>query len=105
MSEAKEVPAFNTKNWGFYINKTPQSVTIIIDGKTLESFKELLFRGSNLWVDAPAQIKEFVDLVLEGKALQDYYAQDTSPTALALKKEETTAAINRKFSKGNEHHV
>lgn len=39
-------------------------------------FAELIQRGANLWPDAPPEIKEFADLVTNGRVLQDYYAQN-----------------------------
>lgn len=35
-------------------------------------FQELIHRGSNLWPDAPAQIKRLADIVTSGKVMQDY---------------------------------
>lgn len=40
-----------------------------------ESFQELIQRGANLWPDAPPEIKDFADLVTNGKVMQDYYRQ------------------------------
>lgn len=37
-----------------------------------EHFQELVQRGSNLWPDAPPQIKRIADLVTSGKVMQDY---------------------------------
>lgn len=53
---------------------------LIDDAESMAAFKELVFRGTNLWVDAPAEIKTFADEVEHGKALQDYASQDTSPS-------------------------
>lgn len=39
------------------------------------AFKQLIQRGANLWPDAPPEIKEFADLITNGKVLQDYRAQ------------------------------
>lgn len=41
-------------------------------GKDYRMFQELVQRGSNLWPDAPAQIKRLADLVTSGKVMQDY---------------------------------
>lgn len=41
-------------------------------------FKEVLFRATNTWPDAPPEVKELADLVCEGSILQDYHSQDTS---------------------------
>lgn len=58
----------------------PIAFVVTIDGKeSMEAFKKLVFRATNLWPDAPAEIKIFADEVEHGKALQDYASQDTSP--------------------------
>lgn len=60
----------------------PIAFVVTIDGKeSMEAFKKLVFRATNLWPDAPAEIKIFADEVEHGKALQDYASQDTSPSA------------------------
>jgi hypothetical protein len=40
-----------------------------------KAFKELVFRATNLWPDAPPEVKIFADILQFGKSLQDYYAQ------------------------------
>lgn len=58
---------------------SPLALKIEIVGvRDIESFKELVQRGSNLWPDASHGIKEFADIVTNGKILQDYVSQDTS---------------------------
>lgn len=57
---------------------------LVIEGKeSLDNFKELVNRATNLWPDAPPEIKEFADLVTNWDwhkgPLQDYSTQDTSP--------------------------
>ena len=53
--------------------------TIFCEGKEdAEAFKELVQRGSNLWPDAPAAIKELADLVTNGEILQPYREMTTS---------------------------
>ena len=49
--------------------------------ESMEAFRKLVFRATNLWPDAPAEIKTFADEVEHGKALQNYAEQDTSPSA------------------------
>lgn len=51
---------------------------VAIEDESLETFKQLVQRGANLWPDAPPEIKEFADLVTNGTVLQDYRGQDTS---------------------------
>lgn len=41
--------------------------------------KEVFQRATNLWPDAPPEIKELADLVIDGEIKQNYWAQDTSP--------------------------
>ena len=61
-----------------HLIKDSEAITIIIDGKSIQRFKELVQRGSNLWPDAHPEIKEFADLITNGSILQDYRGQDTS---------------------------
>jgi len=56
-------------------NQQPYAVHIHIDDENWKSFQELIQRGANLWPDAPPEIKEFADLVTNGKVMQDYYRQ------------------------------
>lgn len=58
--------------------------TIVVGGKeSVKAFKELVQRATNLWPDAPPEIKAFADKVTNadwanGQPLQDYSAQNTS---------------------------
>ena len=52
------------------------SYTITIQSAvTLLAFKELISRGANTWDSAPPEIKEFVDNLIHGAPLQNYYSQ------------------------------
>ena len=57
-------------------NKYPPSaptLDIYINGETsIASFKELVQRATNLWPDASKEIKEFADIITNGKVTQDY---------------------------------
>jgi hypothetical protein len=53
-------------------------IYIEVDADSLSIFTELIRRGANLWPDAPAEIKEFHDMLRHGRVLQNYRAQDTS---------------------------
>lgn len=55
-------------------------MTIVIDSQqSISRLKELVQRGANLWPDAPAELKEFADIITNnGVILQDYRGQDTS---------------------------
>lgn len=48
---------------------------IYIPAKDLPQFRELVSRAMNTWADAPPELKEFADLLIEGKVLQDYKSQ------------------------------
>jgi hypothetical protein len=58
-------------------DRPPKIVTslILITEESEPAFKELIQRGANLWPDAPAEIKEFADLITNGQILQDYRSQ------------------------------
>lgn len=63
------VPIFVTK-WA------SGSVGIDVPSWHMEKFKELIYRGANLWPDAPPAIKEFADRICnDGVVMQDYYQQ------------------------------
>lgn len=56
--------------------------TILISGEeSAKSFRELVFRATNLWPDAPPEIKRFSDLLIHGKELQDYDSQNRDQTS------------------------
>ena len=56
------------------------ALNIVIDtAESIEVFKELVNRATNLWPDATPEVKEFADVVTnEGKVWQDYESQNTS---------------------------
>lgn len=63
------------------IDGNAMAFVLTIDGKeSMDAFRQLVFRATNLWPDAPAEIKEFADKVEHGRVLQDYASQDTSPS-------------------------
>ena len=53
-------------------------IKIWITAKSLPAFKDMVHRATNLWPDAPPEIKEFADNLIHGAPLQNYYLQDTS---------------------------
>lgn len=57
---------------------TGGATLVSIPPALLPAFKELVFRGTNLWPDAKPEIKDFADVLMYGKPLQDYKGQDTS---------------------------
>lgn len=68
------------------LNRVAENDLIIaVSGEfSVSKFKELVQRATNLWPDAPPEIKQFADQVtngdwMTGAALQDYRRQDTSP--------------------------
>lgn len=50
----------------------------ITRNNSMENFKIMVRRALNVWPDAPPEIKEFGDRLLEGKLLQDYQSQNQS---------------------------
>ena len=51
-------------------------VSIHVTRRDFAAFSELIYRGANLWPDAPPSIKEFADLICnDGVVMQDYYVQ------------------------------
>lgn len=61
-------------------NTEHAATVIVINLPSMGAFQELVHRATNLWPDAPPEIKEFADVITNGHILQDYYGQDTSPT-------------------------
>ena len=59
------------------LDKEPKAmsvaVAIMISNDSIVAFKELIRRGANTWDTAPPDIKEFVDILIDGAALQNYY--------------------------------
>jgi hypothetical protein len=52
------------------------TVAKIIKIDTAEDYKmiqELVQRGSNLWPEAPSEIKEIADMITNRKVMQNYY--------------------------------
>lgn len=47
----------------------------IVGDEDIALFQRLVNRALGTWDNAPAQIKEFGDMVTEGKILQDYQSQ------------------------------
>ena len=52
------------------------ALSIFIEGaEDVAAFKQLIHNGANLYPSTPAAMKELVDLVVNGKVLQDYRSQ------------------------------
>ena len=49
---------------------------IVLTQDSADNFKTLVNRALNTWADAPAELKEFGDILLEGKPLQNYKVQE-----------------------------
>jgi hypothetical protein len=64
-------------SWTEPSDSTPR-INIRLSGKSLENFKKMVSRGMNTWDSAPAELKEFADLLIEGKILQDYSSFETA---------------------------
>lgn len=56
-------------------------INIWIKTADIPAFKELVFRATNLWPDAPPEIKRFSDQLIHGKVLQDYDSQNRDQTS------------------------
>jgi hypothetical protein len=53
--------------------KFPGGIVLVITGpEELELIKKTLSKALNCWDTAPAELKTFADIVIEGKPLQDY---------------------------------
>jgi hypothetical protein len=68
---------------------TKDGFVIVIDGSlSIKRFKEIVHRATNLWPDAPAEVKRFADAITNSDwhlgPLQDYDSQDTSSSAPQL---------------------
>lgn len=62
-----------------YEGDTTATTTVIVVSQTHQAlFQELVQRATNLWPDAPPEIKEFADVITNGHVLQNYWGQDTS---------------------------
>lgn len=71
----------------FEVISNHKGIAIGVGVAGLAAFKELIQRGTNLWPDAPPEIKAMADLVLnDGVIQQDYHAQDTSAKAAEHRK-------------------
>lgn len=83
----------------------PIAFVVTIDGKeSMEAFKKLVFRATNLWPDATAEIKEFSDKLEHGKVLQDYASQDTSPSGkLKAAARAAKAAVEEDIARRKKH--
>ncbi len=53
----------------------------IVDDESITNFKDLVHRATNLWPDAPPEIKRFADLLIHGTELQDYDSQNRDQTS------------------------
>lgn len=50
------------------------SFEINVSSHSGKVFKEMVQRACNLWPDAPAEIKEFADIITNGQPMQNYMA-------------------------------
>jgi hypothetical protein len=53
-------------------DKNVSGFEINIGADSVKVFQELVFRATNLWPDAPAEIKEFADIITCGQPMQNY---------------------------------
>lgn len=59
--------------FGIYRMNNLGAMAIDIPDSLMPFFKELVQRGTNLWPDAPAEIKHFADRITNGAPMQDYF--------------------------------
>lgn len=70
------------------------NVSVLVGAQLRTAFKQLVARGAQLWPDAPWQVKELVDMITEGKPMQDYEALYGRPQqSLAARAKEYAATI------------
>lgn len=65
----------NTENCMIVTSSDGSYITLSMGGAMLPAFKSLVQRAMNTWADAPPELKEFADLILDGKVQQDYHSQ------------------------------
>lgn len=58
----------------YYLHET-KMLTIDIPHSLQAPFREMVQRATNLWPDAPPEIKHFADMITNGRPMQDYFAQ------------------------------
>lgn len=82
------------------IDVTGGGLILHIQEADVKAFKELVFRGANLWPDAPRVIKELADMLTDGKVLQDYTSEkkmtDNShvPDSVRFTKDENKKSVH-----------
>jgi hypothetical protein len=54
---------------------TGRSAVVLVDEESVPAFREMVQRATNLWPDAPPEIKEFADMVTVGHVQQKYEVQ------------------------------
>lgn len=59
------------------------TLVIVVSSKSVKDFKQMVHRATNLWPDAPPEIKELADLITVGYIQQNYHVQDTSKKKVA----------------------
>lgn len=67
----------------YFISAGKDACTVTAAGELHAAFKQLIVRGAGLWPDAPWQLKEMVDMIVEGKPMQNYEALYNRPSAAA----------------------
>ncbi len=70
------IEALYNSNYTIAVYKhSVHGVSIDIKPELLPAFLDLVQRAMNTWADAPPELKEFADLLLDGKVQQDYHSQ------------------------------
>jgi hypothetical protein len=50
------------------------NIEVHVTKESAAVFRETIHRATNLWPDAPAEIKWMADIITSGKPMQDYFA-------------------------------
>lgn len=59
---------------GSVSEKSVSGFEINVGADSVKVFQELVFRATNLWPDAPAEVKQFADIITCGQPMQNYIA-------------------------------
>ena len=57
---------------------TESKIVVITSAESFAQFSDLISAGATSKPNMPANVKQFVDMVITGRVLQDYYAQENS---------------------------
>jgi len=61
------------------VDETPVLVIRVVGNRSINLFVQIIRRAFNCWDTAPADAKEFADMVDHGQPMQDYFQQSGEP--------------------------